>query len=371
METKNKSSFAITNVRVFDGNGLTEPKTVFVENGLISDETSSNMTINGRGLTLLPGLIDSHIHLDDINNLKEAAKYGVTTMLDMATASTELINNLRNQPGLTDIRSCYLAITAPYSSLVAGAFGTGEDKPFKEVATIDEALVAENEQLAKGADYVKVIIEEPPMTDMALSTEVMSAIVKEAHKNGKLVFAHTTSSGAYQKAIDSGIDILNHIPRNEILPQYIIDSIIEKGRYVIPTMIMQKGMVESMKKIMPDRADDYEYTRKSLEMMYKSGVTIIAATDANFTNAMNHIPHGISMHEELELMVQAGLTPADALKSATITPAKIFDFISDRGSIETGKRADFLLIEGDLTKDITATRNIKGVWINGIKVNVE
>lgn len=371
IETKNNPSFAITNVRVFDGSKLTELQTVFVENGMISDETSSNITIDGRGFTLLPGFIDSHIHLDNIENLRQAAKYGVTTMLDMATADTELVNSLRNQPGLTDIRSCYLATTAPYSSLVGGAFGAGADMPFKEVTTLDEAMEAENEQLSKGADYIKVIIEEPPMTEKTLSTEIMNAIVENAHKNNKLVFAHTTSSHAFQEAIDGGIDVLNHLPRNEVMPQHIIDSIIEKGKCLIPTMIMQKGMVESMKKIMPDRAGDYEKTKKSLQMMYQSGVTIIAGTDANFTNAMNHVPHGISMHEELELMVEAGLTPVDALKSATITPAQVFGFIQDRGAIKSGLRADFILVKGDPTKDIAATRNIEGVWINGIKVNVK
>ena len=73
------------------------------------------------------------------------------------------------------------------------------------------------------------------------------------------------------------------------------------------------------------------------------------------------------MHEELELMVKAGFTPVQALQSATSVPSKVFGY-NDRGVIQTGRRADLLLVEGDPTVDIKATRAIKGVWIRGLKV---
>ena len=113
------STTAITNVRVFNGENLTEPNTIVIENGVISEKTTGDIIVDGSGCTLLPGLIDSHIHLDDIDNLKQAAKYGVTTMLDMTTVSSELVDSLRNKSGITDIRSCYLAACSPTCNLIS------------------------------------------------------------------------------------------------------------------------------------------------------------------------------------------------------------------------------------------------------------
>ena len=93
---------------------------------------------------------------------------------------------------------------------------------------------------------------------------------------------------------------------------------------------------------------------------YLAGVTILAGTDApNPTTAF-----GISLHQEMELLVEAGLTPSEALSAASAKVARFFG-ISDRGTIAVGRRADLLLVRGDPTKDITASRNIIGVWKNG------
>lgn len=355
---------AIINVRVFDGKGLSAPKTVVFENGLISDKKTGDTVIDGSGCTLLPGFIDSHIHLDHIDNLKQAAQNGVTTMLDMATDSTELVNSLRHQKGLTDIQSCYEALTSCPGPMLRAAVGTLSSY----VSTTAEAEDFVRAQIDKGAEYIKVILEGPPLTTEMFSAELLSTVVKLAHAHGKRVFAHTTSVAAYRLAVEAGVDVLNHIPSNELLPTDVIDGILEKGILVIPTMIMQKGIVAAVKKMMPDRAGDYSIVEQSVGILHKAGVTLIAGTDSNRTNKMNFVPHGPAMHDELELMVQAGLSPIEALQSATCVPAQKFD-LKDRGLIENGRRADLLLVSGDPTVNIGATRNIKGVWIAGVAVS--
>ncbi len=367
MKTTSNLSFALTNVRVFDGNGLTEPTTVFVENGLIADETSSNTTIDGRGLTLLPGLIDSHIHLDDIQNLKDAVRYGVTTMLDMTTSSVELVNSLRNQPGLTDVKSCYGAAVSG-GGMLASVVG---DMSNGVVSTLEEAACFVEGEIAKGAEYIKLILEDQPLTGGMLSPEIIDVVVKTTHRHGKLVYAHTTSVEAYRKAIAGGVDVLNHIPSNEVLPDDVVRSIVDKGIYVIPTVIMEEGLAASIQKMFPERIANYAVVEESLRKLHQAGAILVAGTDANHTNQMCFLQHGSTMHKEMEYMVNAGMSPLEVLRSATCLPATLFGFIGDRGSIEPGKRADFLLVEGDPTKDITATRNIRGVWIKGIKVNEE
>ena len=101
---------------------------------------------------------------------------------------------------------------------------------------------------------------------------------------------------------------------------------------------------------------------------HRAGLTILAGTDANAAPASPApIQHGEALHDELGLLVESGLSPLEALRSATVVPAEFFGF-TDRGVIEAGRRADLLLIEGDPTQDIAATRAIRGVWVAGVKV---
>lgn len=97
----------ITNVRVFDGYGLSELKSVCIDNGIFSSTITSGETINGDGATLLPGLIDAHVHLFGIDTLKEVAHWGVTTTLDMASSNPKFVDSFRELHGVADIQSCY------------------------------------------------------------------------------------------------------------------------------------------------------------------------------------------------------------------------------------------------------------------------
>jgi len=101
----NATSTAITNVRIFNGEGLTDLQSLVIEGGLITNKSAAAKTVDEKGGTLLPGFIDGHIHLTGIENLQQAAFWGITTKLDMGTPSRQLVDSLRNQSGLTDIRS--------------------------------------------------------------------------------------------------------------------------------------------------------------------------------------------------------------------------------------------------------------------------
>jgi imidazolonepropionase-like amidohydrolase len=102
--------------------------------------------------------------------------------------------------------------------------------------------------------------------------------------------------------------------------------------------------------------------------MYRAGVPILAGTDANAAAGVPAaIRHGVSLHHELELLVEAGLSPLDALRGATSRPAHYFG-LADRGLIEPGRRADLVLIDGNPLQDITATRSIRRIWCGGSEV---
>jgi imidazolonepropionase-like amidohydrolase len=113
---------------------------------------------------------------------------------------------------------------------------------------------------------------------------------------------------------------------------------------------------------------DYAHARSTVSAFHRAGITILAGTDAYQGPAFPaSIQHGEALHDELGLLVEAGLTPVEALRSATVVPAEVFGF-TDRGVIEAGRRANLLLVDGDPTQDIAATRAIRSVWVAGVKV---
>lgn len=363
----------VRNARVFDGEKLCEVRDVLFENGVICDEftgTESEIkTFDGTGCLLLPGLIDSHIHLNSIDNLTDAVNGGVTTMLDMATGSDELIDNLRHKEGLTDIESCHQPIVSEAGELLLQAMETSMAEHMREnyVSKISDVKTQVDVQIDKGADYIKVILGEAPLMKVEMTPEILHEIVNYSHERGKMVHVHTTSVHTYELAVNAGVDVLHHLPQGEIIPQAVINIMKSKDLTAVPTLLMDKGMCEVAKHSMPERGADYSLVKQNFETLHNAGVRIIAGTDANYTNKMNFLPHGKSMHTELELMTDAGFTTLEALVSATSLPAKTFG-LGKRGVISCGYRADLLLIEGNPLDNISDIKNIRKIWVAGVEV---
>jgi imidazolonepropionase-like amidohydrolase len=113
---------------------------------------------------------------------------------------------------------------------------------------------------------------------------------------------------------------------------------------------------------------NYRHAKSTVATFHRAGVVILAGTDSNDDlTAPYQVAHGESLHEELERLVDAGLTPSEALRGATSLAAGTFG-LTDRGVIAPGCRADLVLVDGDPTRAISATRNIRGVWIGGYRV---
>jgi imidazolonepropionase-like amidohydrolase len=129
-----------------------------------------------------------------------------------------------------------------------------------------------------------------------------------------------------------------------------------RHRATIPTLIM-------MREIAKLRGANYANARDNVTALHRAGVPILVGTDAHPGPVT--VTHGEAMHEELELLVEAGLTPIEVLTAATARTADRFS-LTDRGRIAEGLRADLLLVDGDPTQDITATRAIRRVWCGGV-----
>jgi imidazolonepropionase-like amidohydrolase len=249
---------------------------------------------------------------------------------------------------------------------------------FPNSSALPDAAAARSfvaEQVAAGADLIKVIVEDPKVPGTkALPVAVIAAVVTAAHDAGKLVVAHAVTTASITTAHEAGVDVITHAPLNADLAPDLIASLASHQVVLIPTLTMMRGAVATLNKskmlrvlstlgIAPKL--DYAHAEASVALAQSAGITVLAGTDANTEPLVPaRPPYGESLHDELELLVAAGLSPAEALRSATTAPARVFG-LTDRGSVTPGLRADLVLVEGDPTQDITATRNIRETWIGG------
>jgi imidazolonepropionase-like amidohydrolase len=356
---------ALTNVRVFDGRELRGLTAVVIEGGIVGDNSEGARIIDAGGATLLPGLIDAHVHLLNEGHLQQLADFGVTSALDMGAWPPSMVDSLRNRTGMADIRSAGIPATTagsshshlpgwPAEEMVDGAAGAAQ-------------FVAD--RIAEGADYIKLIVDTP-----GPDQETLDALVAASHRHGKLTVAHAASTAALDMALRAGVDMITHAPLDRPLTESTTVRILAQKCVMIPTLTMMKGIADrvaaaaaSQPEGPPAAGPSYESARASVAEVHRAGVPILAGTDANAGAGIPFAPrHGESLHDELELLIDAGLSAVEALRAATVLPAQHFG-LHDRGVIEPGRRADLVLIDGDPVADIRATRQIRRVWCAGVE----
>jgi imidazolonepropionase-like amidohydrolase len=163
-------------------------------------------------------------------------------------------------------------------------------------------------------------------------------------------------------ALTAGADIVTHVPIDRAIDESLVARMIEAATVSVPTLTMMAGTAQALAR----PGLDYANARESVAALHRAGVQVVAGTDANSSpGAPFSVPHGTSLHDELGLLVEAGLSPTGALRSATSGAAAAFG-LSDRGVVEPGRRADLLLVDGP-TSDIAAVRDIRDVWIDGVR----
>jgi imidazolonepropionase-like amidohydrolase len=346
---------ALTNVRALNGEGLLEPATVVIDGDRIGTDPAGAAMVDCDGRVLLPGLIDCHIHLTDDATLPALARHGVTTGLDMGTWPPELVASLRGRPGVTDIRSSGTGATHP-GSAHARRMGSAQGL----VADPDQAKAYVAQRVAEGVDYIKIIVD-PPGFDEA----TVRALVDAAHAHGLRTIGHAASRDAVLLAQAAGVDVLTHAPIDRPLSDDDVLAARDGGQVIVPTLTMMEAIVARLNGVAPV---SYDVARSAVGQWHRAGVTILAGTDANQApSAPASPPYGTSLHRELALLVDAGLSAVEALRSATVLAAQQFG-LADRGIIAPGRRADLVLIDGDPVQDITAISKIRAVWCAGVPV---
>ena len=343
---------------VFDGERLLVGRwDVVVDDGQLrsvepagsADRFGATVT-DASGGTLLPGLIDAHVHLRKVDDLQELGRWGVTTALDMGSWPPELLHELRNA-GSTDVRSSGAAAVGG-GSPTAGLPGRPADSI---VSDADAGRRFVSARAAEGVDYIKVIIDPPGRG--GLDQASVSAIVAAAHDRGYLVVAHASNTGAIAVAQTAGVDVLTHAPLNADLDAAAVAEAVRSRCSIVPTLIMMQAVAAAA----PIPGLDYSHARSAVTDLHRAGVLVLLGTDANQAPGVPaNVPYGESAHRELELLVEAGLAPVEALFAATAGVADLFG-MADRGRIAQGLRADLVLVDGDPTRNIAATRSVRAV----------
>ncbi|HEY2794941.1 MAG TPA: amidohydrolase family protein [Micromonosporaceae bacterium] len=365
---------AITDVRVLADGRLSDVRTVVVADGLITDRLapgSGATAVDGRGGTLMPGLIDCHAHVSTIAHMQAMADHGVTTVLDMAAPNFDSTMALKNQPGLPTLQSAGRPASGPGSMFITkmgNPASTG-------VAGPDDAARFVADRVAERSDYLKILIEDPHVPGAKpLADDTVAALVSAAHTAGLRTVAHVVSAATMRTALNANVDIVTHTSVSAEPDDELLALIAARPVTIIPTLVMMDGVVHTighkpafrlLSIVVKDLRMNYRNAKATVAAFHRAGRTILVGTDANDEpNAPFHPPHGASIHDELARLVDAGLTPIEALDGATSRAADTFG-LSDRGRIAAGLRADLLLVDGDPTTDIAATRAISGVWIAG------
>jgi imidazolonepropionase-like amidohydrolase len=263
---------------------------------------------------------------------------------------------------------------------------------YPSVSTPEEATKFVARQVAGGADYIKIFIEDGSCVGFpglpVLDDETLLAGVKEAHRLDKMAIAHVTTLEGGQRAIAAGVDGLAHLFFDRPPGPEFVAAIAASGTFVVPTLVtissavgnnaaalaadqrvssrLSKKWLDSLSHSMnvyPQGKLDEVYA--TIRALHKAGVDILAGCDVSEPYPMlGGLAHGASLHHELQLLVAAGLTPIEALRAATATPARRFG-LTDRGRIAPGARADLLLVDGDPTINIGDTLSIRAVWRRG------
>ena len=377
-----RRKIVIQNVRVFDGNGLTDFRNVVIDGGIIgTSEEGADEVVDGQGGVLMPGFIDAHVHLHHEGHLRQLAEHGVTTALDMATWPADKVNGLRGKTGLTDIRSAGLPATASGSvhscilPLPQEALLTGPGEA--------EAWV--QRRFSEGSDYIKLISDVP-----GPSQETLDAVAAAAHTNGKKVVVHASAFTPFAMGLKAQGDVMTHAPRDKPVSSTMIEKMKANNVISVPTLTMMQevGKTPSLGTILgvllfkpslfmaiirtrlnAQGEQCYDNARESVRMMYEAGVPVLAGTDCHEEpNSPADVRHGSSLHRELTLLVEAGLSTVDTLRAATILPAQHFS-LDDRGIVAEGKRADLLLLRENPVDNIQATSSISRVWCGGIDIS--
>jgi imidazolonepropionase-like amidohydrolase len=358
----------------------------------------SDKVVDLPNATVLPGLIDVHTHLTGdprfgyeelsisiprealtgAKNARTTLDAGFTTVRNVgASGFTDVA--LRDAINAGDVPGPRMLVSGPALGITGGhcdnnllpfEYHVSEEGVADGIPAVQHKV---REVIKYGADLIKICAtggvlskgDDPQASQYTL--EEMKAIVADAHRLGRKVAAHAHGAQGILWASEAGVDSVEHC-------SYINDEAIaamkKNGTYMVPTLYLADWLTENMQKIgMPEMyaskmRDIVPIVRQNVGHAFASGVKVAFGTDAAV------YPHGLNAHE-FAIYVKLGMTPAQAIQTATVNAADLLGWSDKVGSLEAGKWADLIAVDGDPLQDVTRLQQVKFVMKGGAVVKDE
>ncbi|MCE7993571.1 MAG: amidohydrolase family protein [Roseivirga sp.] len=354
--------------------------------------------IDLKSKTVMPGLMDMHVHIEgESSPARQLQQYtlnpadvaynaqgyaertlmaGFTTVRDLGGSGVNV--SLRNAINAGKVKGPRI-YTAEKTIATTGGHGDptngakmalmGDPGPSEGVVNSEaDARKAVRQRYKNGADVIKITATGGVLSvakdgqGPQFQMDELKGLVETAKEYGFVTAAHAHGDEGMRRAVEAGINSIEH---GTFMSEATMDLMIQKGTYYVPTISAGKFVVEKAQipgffppVVVPKALEVGPQIQETFARAYQKGVKIVFGTDAGV------FPHGDN-GKEFGFMVEAGMTPMESIKSATMMAAELLRITDDYGSLAAGKMADIVAVEGDPVKDISVMENVTFVMKGG------
>ncbi|MCO4747020.1 MAG: amidohydrolase family protein [Proteobacteria bacterium] len=422
----------ITNVAVLGPDGrLTGIHDVVLAEGKVAEllpvgrgwDVPVERTVDGSGATLMPGLVDLHVHLSSTyavpgklripkpaDTLDQLLYWGVTTVLDLSesrermdTYSARIAQGKQAGPALYASGRPFAApgghprstVLAMYPGFLVRLATKGTTHEVATSGDVDGALAAEG-----ASGFTKVVLDALPGESPTLGDEAAQRLRLGATALGDRLIAHVGQPADVQRALELPVDALAHLPWAGALTDAQVAALVDQRIPVTPTLAVYEangllhaqrpldGQLERESLTRPQQRDldrviagkapvkgelepwmgallgEQDTRQSNARRLYDAGATLLVGSDSPITG----LAAGAGTHRELEALVRAGVPIEYVLSAVTWENARFLDPDGEFGAVLPGWQADLLLVDGDPTEDLSALQDIRELWVDGLRV---